>query len=352
MSVVPDSLRFGPTALPPFMPSTYCNPLTIPSYPRGKYTFAPYNRPEAWGWLQEAPRDFRELADPTVLWHEGRWYLFPSCGMAWVSEDFVTWTHHPIEPFDAGYAPTVAHYRGRFLMTASKAGLWEAPHPLGPWRHVGPIVTPSGAAPESWQDPMIFPDTDGRLYLYWGISAPGIFGAELDPERPERMLTEPRILFEFDSAHTWERAGDHNECTHRNFNEGAWMLKIGATYYLTYAGPGTEWKSYAMGCYRGDSPLGPFVYDESSPFCTKTDGLVQGPGHGCIVSGPGDTLWAFYTCRVCFEHVFERRIGMDRVRVREDGRLEVVVTETPQFAPGRGAAGEAGEAGEGPGWSP
>lgn len=313
---------------------TYCNPIPVPSYPRGKYTRPPHDHAGAWGWLQAAPADFRELADPTVLWHEGRWYLYPSCDMAWVSEDFVAWTHHPIAPADIGYAPTVVRHRDRFLLTASRAGIWEAPHPLGPWREIGPMRTPLGAPPESWQDPMLFADDDGRLYLYWGIAEPGIWGAELDPERPEQMLGPPRVLFSFDSAHRWERAGDHNEAAYRNFNEGAWMIKIRGTYYLTYAAPGTEWKSYGMGCYRGKSPLGPFVYDESSPFCTKTDGLVQGPGHGCIVQGPEETLWAFYTCRVCYEHAFERRIGMDRVQVHADGRLEVKVTETPQAAPG------------------
>lgn len=323
--MIPDMAQTG---------TTYCNPLPIPDYPRGNYTHGTHREAHAWGWLQSEPRDFRELADPTVLWHGGRWYLYPSCGMAWVSEDFVTWTHHRLEPGNIGYAPTVAKHRDRFLLTASGAALWEAPHPLGPWREIGRFTTPDGRAPENWQDPMIFPDDDGRLYVYWGIGAPGIFGAELDPAQPWRMLTGPKVLFSFDRTHVWERGGDHNESAYRNFNEGAWMVKIGGTYFLTYAAPGTEWKTYAMGAYRGASPLGPFACDAGSPFCRKTDGIVQGPGHGCIVAGPNDTLWAFYTCRVCYEHVFERRIGMYPVRVHPDGRLEVRVTETPQLAPG------------------
>ncbi len=316
------------------MPSTYCNPLSIPDYPRGKLTTGPESSPEAWFWRHAKPADFRELADPTVIWHEGRWYLFPSCDMAWVSKDFVTWEHHPLTPGDIGYAPTVVRHRGGFLMTACGAGLWRAPHPLGPWTEFGGFVSPDGMLVEGWMDPMLFADDDGRLYAYWGLGAPGILGAELDPDQPTRLLTAPRVLFSFDPSHIWERGGDHNEAALTNFNEGSWMVKVQGTYYLTYASPGTEWRTYALGAYRASHPLGPFTYDTCSPFCTKTNGLVQGPGHGCLVEGPSGTLWAFYTCRVCYEHVFERRIGMDPVQVHADGRLQVTVTETPQWAPG------------------
>lgn len=85
---------------------------------------------------------FREMADPTVIFHQGRWYLFPSAGMLWHSDDLVRWTHHPIEPFDPGYAPTVVAHQGWLYLTASWDGsaLWRARDPLGPWerRRCGP----------------------------------------------------------------------------------------------------------------------------------------------------------------------------------------------------------------------
>lgn len=113
------------------------------------------------------------------------------------------------------------------------------------------------------------------------------------------------------------------------------MFKRGGVYYLTYCGPGTEWVTYAMGAYKGSSPLGPFSYMESSPFIKKTSGLVKGPGHGCVVEGPNGTLWAFYTCVLCYSYKLERRIGMDPLGIDENGDLYVKnVTETPQFAPG------------------
>ena len=315
-------------------PKTYCNPLSIPDYPRGRYTFGQFKKPTEMGWLQKELCDFRELADPSVLWHEGKWYLFPSAGMAWVSEDFVTWEHHRLHPYDCGYAPTVVKHQDRFLLTACGAGLWEAPHPLGPWRECGPILDPEGQALPNWLDPMLFSDDDGRLYLYWGIAAPGIFGAELDAKEPTRLIEPPRVLFAFDPEHEWERGGDHNESHYTSFIEGPWMLKVGGCYYLTYTGPGTEWKTYAMGAYRATSPMGPFVYQANNPFCVKREGLVQGAGHGCVVRGPSETLWVFYTCRVCYEHMFERRLGMDPAWIDAEGNLVVRTSEIPQLAPG------------------
>ena len=66
---------------------TYCNPLPLPDYPRGRFS---HNKDET-GWRCEERPDFRELADPSVLYWEGKWYLYPSGRMAYVTEDFVTW---------------------------------------------------------------------------------------------------------------------------------------------------------------------------------------------------------------------------------------------------------------------
>ena len=85
-----------------------------------------------------------------------------------------------------------------------------------------------------------------------------------------------------------------------------------------------------------DSPLSGFrPQKRHDPLTRKTDGFMRGAGHGSIAEGPNDTLWVFYTCRFNFNHLFERRIGMDPLGVDEDGELYCpAVTETPQYAPG------------------
>jgi hypothetical protein len=314
--------------------NTYCNPLPLPDYPVGLLC----HQKQGWGWTRDDRPDYRETADPTALYHEGKWYLYVSGASAYVSEDFVTWKHHPIgPPARAGYAPTIVRWRDAFWFTACNAPLYRAPHPLGPFEEVGRMEEPDGTPLRSWLDPMLFADDDGRLYAYWGINNndPGLMAAELDPARPNRLLSPRSVIVHYDPAHRWEWMGDHHENGATSFIEGAWMLKHRGRYLFTYSGPGTEWRTYGMGCYLADGPLGPFRYQARNPILQDPHGLVRGPGHGCIVPGPADTLWAFYTCLVRNDHAFERRVGLDPAGFDDEGNLFVLgASEIPQLAPG------------------
>ena len=72
--------------------NTYCNPIKIESYPKG----------------YEAP-SHRSLADPSVLFYDGKWYMYPSYKMAYVSEDFIHWApglkDDPYSQNDTGLLP-------------------------------------------------------------------------------------------------------------------------------------------------------------------------------------------------------------------------------------------------------
>ncbi|NJK91926.1 MAG: family 43 glycosylhydrolase [Blastochloris sp.] len=263
----------------------YCNPLPLPNYPRGIHATAEHKAKGGNLWNRSRREDFREAADPSVLWHEGAWYLYVSGTMAYVSRDFQTWTHHPINIPWIGYAPTIVRHGHTFLLTACQAEIYTSDHPLGPFTALGPVCSAAGEKIDKWLDPMLFADEDGRLYAYWGLHD-GIFGMELDTNHPVRGLSEPHYLFNFDPKHEWERAGEAHQFQD-SYIEGAWMLKHQGRYYLTYAGPGTELTHYAMGCYVAESPLGPFVYQQRNPILRDPHGLVNGPGHGCLVRGPG-----------------------------------------------------------------
>jgi hypothetical protein len=181
---------------------------------------------------------------------------------------------------------------------------------------------------------MLFCDSD-RLYLYWGLGMEGIFGMELDTNNPVRALTAPKRLISFHSEHVWERLGNWNQNKGLSFIEGSWMVRVKERYYLVYSAPGTFYHTYAFGVYRSDSPLGEFHYQENSPILMSRHGLITGTGHGCIVEGPMNTLWAFYTIAMCYATRYERRIGFDPAGVDEDGNLYVSpVSELPQWAPG------------------
>ena len=302
--------------------NTYCNPIPLPDYPIGRMGL-------------DLEYNWRETADPTVLFEDGIWYLYSSCGMVYWSEDFIKWNHKKMEPYDCGYAPTVVKHKGKYYLCSSLSDLFVADDPLGPFVSVGRFVLPEGEELTRCYDPMLFSDSDERLYLYYTTGRPEILGAELDCNEPVKLLSEPSNMFSYDPSHIWERSGEYNEDGSMCAMEGPWLFKRGGVYYLTYGAPATEYSSYAMGAYKSDSPLGPWTYMESSPFIEKRSGVVRGPGHGCIVEGPNDTLWVFYTTTICYIHPMERRIGLDPLYIDEKGDLVCKhVTETPQWAPG------------------
>lgn len=304
--------------------NTYCNPIPLPDYPIGRLCI------KKW---REYKCDYRETADPSVIYENGVWYLYPSCGMAYYSEDFKTWKHKRLEAYDIGYAPTVVKHNGKFYLTAYDAGLYVGNTPLGPFEYLGCFKTVMGEEIKVG-DPMLFSD-NGRLYLYNGCGKE-IRCAELDSNNPTQLITENMLMLEMNTKeHIWERMGEWNQDPTYSWIEGAWMYKRNDTYYLTYSAPGTEWISYGMGAYKGKSPMGPWEYMKTSPFLLSKTGLVRGTGHGSIVDGPNGTVWVFYTLCVCYGGAFERRIGFDPIGFDENGDIiPTSASETPSFAPG------------------
>lgn len=309
-------------------PTTYCNPISLPNYPLGRrardVTVGAAVPRDDGLWLVDKQQQFRELADVSVLWHDRAWYLYPSVDMAWVSKDGgATWQHHPLNVRDLGYAPTVVRHKGKFLLMASESPVYTADSPLGPFQEVGRIKLPAGVPAQV--DPMLFSDDDGRLFYYWGCTpTEGIFAVELNADNPTQVVGKPVKVIAFEpDKFPWQRLGDWNEQPARGWVEGAWMFKRNGTYYLTYAAAGTENRTYAMGCAVGRSPLGPFVPQKHNPVLRTTTGLVTGTAHGCVVEGPHNSLWAFYTVRAGVVHGFERRLGMDPAYIGADGELHV-----------------------------
>ena len=305
---------------------TYCNPTPLPDYPLGRLCLRGHHLPYKY--------DYRETADPSVIYEGGKWYLYPSCGMVYVSEDFIHWKHKKMTPYDIGYAPTVVKHKGKFLLIASESEMYSSLSPEGPFECIGALHDDTGKEYRVG-DPMLFSDDDGRLYLYSGCGEE-IRGCELDNDDPTRLITENMLMFGMNTKdHVWERMGEWNEDPSYSWIEGAWMYKRNGVYYLTYSAPGTEWISYGMGAYKSSSPLGPWEYMETSPFLLTKKGLIRGTGHGSIVDGPNGTTWVFYTICVCYAGAFERRIGYDPIGFDENGNIiPTSASENPCYAPG------------------
>lgn len=333
---------------------TYCNPLPIPQLPRAKDDwfrhergmFSHENKPS-----EVTGPDLRSMGDPTVMFYDGKWYLYPSYGMAWVSEDFAHWTHVRTEPYCPKFSPGIIPWKDGFLMTAWFCPLYESKSPLGPFRELGDFIMPDGQTFLPC-DPCLFADDDGRIYMYAVACDKSddpyqvpqhdckIIGYELDADDPQHVLRGPETLFCMNPDHVWERKGYHNQNKKFGWVEGPHLVKHNGRYYMIYGTPDTTNGAYALGVYYSDEgPLSGFCCQKKNPLTLRRDGLVIGAGHGSVEHGPNNTLWAFYDVVAPVLHRYERRIGMDLVAVDENGELYCPhgVTDTPQYAPGERA---------------
>jgi len=297
--------------------------------------------------------DAGRLADPTVIRFQEKYYLYLtgglSGGVVWSSDDLVQWDSHKVTLPEGSriVAPTALAYQGYVYLTGNRTGLYRSRDPLGPFEYFGDFQDGDGQRIDENSgrgcgnggvfDAAIFVDEDDRVYLYFaGGSTDGVYGVELDPTDLRKFLGPIEHFFRFETSHIWERYGSRNEMSTQSWIEGPWMTKRNGTYYLQYAAPGTDWKTYAVGVYTSKNPLGPFTYYEGSPILVHRDGLINGCGHHSIVEGPDGTVWAIYTLLYRnWNRMFERRIGMDPVGFDEQGNMFINgPSETPQWAPG------------------
>lgn len=321
---------------------TYCNPLSIEDVKSGRWL--DYDQ---CGMDPRTGADYRSISDPSVIYHDGKWILYPSYAVAYVSEDFANWKHVDIGINNLRYSPAVVHFRGKWYLSGhGMTEMYCADDPLGPFTLCGHLTDHQGN-PMKVADGCYLND-DGRLYFYWFgpgqvqegedvEHALGTLGAECDPEEPWKLLTKPVWINRFNPSKQWQRFGEHNQNERMGWIEGQWMIKIKGRYYLLYSGSGTRFGTYANGvAYSDEGPLSGFVAQaRHDPLTRKPHGLLRGAGHGCIVEGPNNTYWTFYTSIFCYNYRYERRIGMDPIGIDEDGELFCPeVTETPQYAPG------------------
>lgn len=280
---------------------TFCNPLNI------SYRFRP----------EEPSR--REAADPTIVVFKDKYYLFASkSGGYWVSDDLIKWkfiTNNDL-PWES-YAPTAVTIGDELYFMASGDVIYKTKDPeKRQWQKCGQI-------PISVVDPCLFLDDNGRLYLYYGCSPKEPTKVvELDMENECRFIGTPVSNFKGNpEEHGFEQKGDYNDKQGMPWIEGSWMNKYKGKYYLQYAGPGTEFKSYADGVYVSDNPLGPFTYASYSPFSYKPEGFVAGAGHSSTFSDKYGNYWHIATMVISKKHQFERRLGLFPTGFDKDGEL-------------------------------
>ena len=314
----------------------FCNPLNI----EYKYQFN-----KSRGGISVS----REAADPSLIFHNGRYYLFisMSCGFLY-SDDLLKWKYWPLKNFPGyDYAPDARVVGDYFVLSASS-------HEYGRFYRTKDLFSDEFEViefPFPFWDPALYLDDDGRLYFYWGCGAKSpIFGLELDPESLQPISEKKELILCDEDLKGFERSGDNHAAIKPSpeeiearldemnipkdlrdgarhffaghpFNEGAWMTKYKGKYYLQYATPGTEYNVYCDAVYVSDGPLGDFVMAKNNPFSYKPGGFITGAGHGSTELDPNGRYWHISTIRISINHNFERRVGLWRSGFDETGEL-------------------------------
>lgn len=147
-------------------------------------------------------------------------------------------------------------------------GVAVADSPVGPFKD--PINKP--LATKSWDDidPTVFIDDDGQAHLYWGN--PKLYHVSLNADMTSysgSIEVDPMSIASFGP-----RTGD---ATRSSYEEGPWIFKRNAMYYMMYAsGPISEKISYST----GTTAKGPWTYrgvimDAATNSFTNHAGIAQ-----------------------------------------------------------------------------
>jgi len=266
----------------------------------------------------------REAADPTMVVYKGEYYLFASkSGGYFHSTDLIRWdlittNDLPLED----YAPAAVVMNDTLYFMASAGAplkIYKTADPKsGKWQIA------NSSFPIGMIDPDLFVDDDGRLFFYYGCSNVNpIYAVELDTKTLNPIGKSVSLFNSNKKIYGWERKGDYNEQPENPWIEGSWMTKHNGKYYLQYAGPGTEFKSYSDGVYVSDQPLGPFTLAAHNPASYKPEGFIAGAGHSSTFQDKYGNYWHVSTMSISQKHMFERRLGLFPTFFDKDGEMYV-----------------------------
>jgi hypothetical protein len=212
---------------------------------------------------------------------------------AYSSTDMVNWTDHgtiaSVSTFSwaisAAWAPQAIARNGKFYLYAplnnksgaTVIGVGVSTSPIGPYQDaIGqPLVTAGCSGGTGDIDPTVLIDDDGQAYLYFGRSVPGYVKLNSDMVSYSGGVQCPT-----DSTQTFGPAPSGGGFP-TQYEEGPWIMKHGAGYYLAYAANGIpEDISYS----RATAAMGPFTYGgtimkAAGASFTNHTGIIDFNGH-------------------------------------------------------------------------
>jgi len=267
---------------------------------------------------REQPDNFNGvlgIGDPTVLFHKGKYYLYPTGDNygydVYISTDLVNWRKGPrvFRSTEPGvWAPDVffSEEDGKFYLyytVSGRIGVAVSGQPDGFFRDRGTLI-------ENAIDAHMFQDDDNSYYLYY-VQYPGFI---IHVQPMASLLAkkgEPIPLIR--ATAPWEQK-------QAALTEAPWMLKHQGIFYLLYSAGAADSQDYAIGYATAESPTGPFTKYSGNPIIKK-GGNVFGPGHCAVTKTPDGRLWMVYHQQQDSRRGWNRIICIDPLWFDEEGIL-------------------------------
>ncbi len=265
----------------------------------------------------------RELGDPFLLRHDGRYYLYSSSfgeGIkCWTSEDMASFAYYGMVCMDAritgAYAPEVSYNAGWFYMVTSPVGsghyLLRSREALGPFEviseNIGLLI-----------DGSLFVDDDGKSYFLRA----GHTGIQLhDMPGPDQIDVHGQVL-----PATYM---DH-------WTEGPMIVKRDDRYFLTYTGNHVISRGYRVDyCVTRENPKAGWHQLRHRTLLLETEDPFYALGHSSTCLAPDmDSLYIVYHNNEfnAKGHPLGRRLNLDRLFFNGD-RMYVNASYWEQAAP-------------------
>ncbi|MDR2928608.1 MAG: glycoside hydrolase family 43 protein [Cytophagaceae bacterium] len=291
-----------------------------------------------------------DCADPYVLKHEGKYYLYGTGGQkgirVYVSDNLANWSEaagardgFALDSTDVWgnrgfWAPEVYRINNKFYMyftVQERIAVAESDSPLGPF--VQPVMEPFHLdIPEI--DTHLFIDDDGTKYLYFVRFTNGneIWAAMLNDDL--RSIDDETLTYCFGQSQAWEDSS-REPYPHAKVNEGPFILKHNGIYYLTYSANHTANPDYGVGYATAKHPLGPWEKYAGNPILTGDGEKINGPGHHSFTTSPSGQPYIVYHTHFDMTKMGPRKTAIDPCEFVKDenGGADILKIYGPTSSP-------------------
>lgn len=257
-------------------------------------------------------------------------YLLQTSLDAFSSPDLVHWTKHAtvLSVKDiawaayAIWAPTAIEVKGKYYLFFAAndiqktdtfdggIGVAVSDKPGGPF--VDAIGKPligafhNGAQPI---DPMVYQDTDGAIYLYYG---------------GQGHCNVAKLSGDLKSVVPMADGALYKDITPAHYVEGPFMIKRKGTYYFMWSEGNWGDSTYGVAYAKSNSPTGPFV--RAGKILQTDPAIANGPGHHSAVQIPGTDEWyiVYHRHPLGTSDMNQRVMAVDAMRFNQAGDIEPI----------------------------